>query len=182
MGWFYDVPAGGYVGLTDAKLNDAQSGYETGMSGIAGLLGGMDMFNIGGLIDALKTFDFGKAVIDDEIAQMMKRMKRGVSFNDDDLGINLIKEIGPGGSFITAKVSIGQRLLWLNCPTERIAQCAILPKSLTPYFAKPAHWLKFARWRHNRRVVFGHSGKPSVGIHFPCLAHAGVIQQNIDLV
>jgi trimethylamine---corrinoid protein Co-methyltransferase len=103
MARFYDVPAGGYVGLTNAKLNDAQSGYETGMSGIAGLLGGMDMFNIGGLIDALKTFDFGKAVIDDEIAQMMKRMKRGVSFNDDDLGINLIKEIGPGGSFITAK-------------------------------------------------------------------------------
>jgi trimethylamine--corrinoid protein Co-methyltransferase len=33
----------------------------------------------------------------------MKRMKRGVSFNEDDLGINLIKEIGPGGSFITAK-------------------------------------------------------------------------------
>ena len=100
---FYNVPAGGYVGLTNAKLNDAQSGYETGMSGIAGLLGGMDMFNIGGLIDALKTFDFGKAVIDDEIAQMMKRMKRGVSFSDDDLGISLIKEIGPGGSFITAK-------------------------------------------------------------------------------
>jgi trimethylamine--corrinoid protein Co-methyltransferase len=103
MARFYNVPAGGYVGLTNSKLNDAQSGYETGMSGIAGLLGGMDMFNIGGLIDALKTFDFAKAVIDDEIAQMMKRMKRGISFNDDDLGLSLIKEIGPGGSFITAK-------------------------------------------------------------------------------
>lgn len=103
MARYYNLPAGGYVGLTNAKLNDAQSGYETGMSGIAGLLGGMDMFNIGGLIDALKTFDFGKAVIDDEIAQMMKRMKRGISFSDDDLGIDLIKGIGPGGSFITAK-------------------------------------------------------------------------------
>ena len=103
MARYYNVPSGGYVGLTNSKLNDAQSGYETGMSGIAGLLGGMDMFNIGGLIDALKTFDFGKAVIDDEIAQMMKRMKRGVSFSDDDLGINLIKQIGPGDSFITAK-------------------------------------------------------------------------------
>ncbi|MBI3164794.1 MAG: trimethylamine methyltransferase family protein [Anaerolineales bacterium] len=103
MARYYNVPSGGYVGLTNSKLNDAQSGYETGMSGIAGLLGGMDMFNIGGLIDALKTFDFGKAVIDDEIAQMMKRMKRGVSFSDDDLGIDLIKQIGPGGSFITAK-------------------------------------------------------------------------------
>jgi trimethylamine---corrinoid protein Co-methyltransferase len=108
MARFYDVPAGGYVGLTNAKLNDTQAGYETGMSGVAGLLGGMDMFNIGGLIDALKTFDFAKAVIDDEVAQMMKRLKRGVSFSDDDLALNLIKEIGPGGSFITAKHTISR--------------------------------------------------------------------------
>ena len=108
MARFYNVPCGGYIGLTNSKLNDAQAGYETGMSGIAGLLAGMDMFNIGGLIDALKTFDFAKAVIDDEIAQMMKRMKRGVSFSDDDLGVNLIKEIGPGGSFITAKHTINR--------------------------------------------------------------------------
>lgn len=108
MARFYNVPSGGYIGLTNSKLNDAQAGYETGMSGVAGLLAGMDMFNIGGLIDALKTFDFAKAVIDDEIAQMMKRLKRGVSFSDDDLGIGLIKEIGPGGSFITAKHTISR--------------------------------------------------------------------------
>ncbi|MBE0669423.1 MAG: trimethylamine methyltransferase family protein [Anaerolineales bacterium] len=108
MARFYNVPSGGYVGLTNAKVNDAQAGYETGMSGIAGLLGGMDMFNIGGLIDALKTFDFAKAVIDDEVAQMMKRMKRGINFSDDELGLSLIKEIGPGGSFITAKHTISR--------------------------------------------------------------------------
>jgi trimethylamine--corrinoid protein Co-methyltransferase len=100
---YYKVPCGGYIGLTNAKLNDAQSGYETGMSGAAGILSGMDMFNIGGLIDALKTFDFAKAVIDDEIAQMLKRVKRGISFSDDDLAVNLIKEIGPGGSYIKPK-------------------------------------------------------------------------------
>jgi trimethylamine--corrinoid protein Co-methyltransferase len=105
---FYNVPCGGYIGLTNSKLNDAQAGYETGMSGIAGLLSGMDMFNIGGLIDALKTFDFAKAVIDDEMALMMKRMKRGISFNEEDLALDLIKEIGPGGSFITAKHTINR--------------------------------------------------------------------------
>jgi len=103
MAHFYNVPCGGYVGLTNSKINDAQSGYETGMSGVAGLLGGMDMFNIGGLIDALKTFDFAKAVIDDEVSQMMKRLKRGISFNGDDLAEELVKQIGPGGSFITVK-------------------------------------------------------------------------------
>jgi trimethylamine--corrinoid protein Co-methyltransferase len=66
------------------------------------------MFNIGGLIDALKTFDFAKAVIDDEVAQMMKRVKRGISFSDEDLAVSLIKEIGPGGSYIVAKHTINR--------------------------------------------------------------------------
>jgi trimethylamine--corrinoid protein Co-methyltransferase len=70
---------------------------------MGGTVAGMDMFNIGGLIDALKTFDFAKAVIDDEVAQMMKRVKRGINFNDEELGLDLIKSVGPGGSFIVAK-------------------------------------------------------------------------------
>jgi len=105
---FYNVPCGGYIGLTNAKLNDAQAGYETGMSGMGGIVGGMDMFNIGGLIDALKTFDFAKAVIDDEVAQMMKRVKRGISFTDEDLAVDLIKQVGPGGSYIVAKHTINR--------------------------------------------------------------------------
>jgi trimethylamine--corrinoid protein Co-methyltransferase len=100
MAHFYHVPCGGYVGLTNSKINDAQSGYETGMSTTAGLLAGMDMMNMGGLVEALKTFDFAKAVIDDEIAQMLKRMKRGLEFSEENLALDVIKKVGPGGSFI----------------------------------------------------------------------------------
>ena len=88
------------MGLTNSKINDAQSGYETGLSTMAGVLAGMDMMNMGGLIEALKTIDFAKAVIDDEIAQMLKRMKRGLEFNEENLALDVIKKIGPGGSFI----------------------------------------------------------------------------------
>jgi trimethylamine--corrinoid protein Co-methyltransferase len=100
MAHFYNVPCGGYIGLTNSKVNDAQSGYETGLSTMAGVLAGMDMMNMGGLIEALKTFDFAKAVIDDEIAQMLKRMKRGLEFSEENLAVDIIKKIGPGGSFI----------------------------------------------------------------------------------
>jgi trimethylamine--corrinoid protein Co-methyltransferase len=105
---FYNVPCGGYIGLTNSKLNDAQSGYETGLSGMGGILSGMDMFNIGGLINALTTFDFAKAVTDDEIALMLKRVKRGISFNEEDLAVDLIKQVGPGGSYIVAKHTISR--------------------------------------------------------------------------
>src|SRR5215216_272403 len=100
MAHFYNVPCGGYIGLTNAKINDAQSGYDSGLSTMAGLLAGMDMMNMGGLVEALKTFDFAKAVIDDEIAQMLKRMKRGLEFSEENLAVDVIKKIGPGGSFI----------------------------------------------------------------------------------
>lgn len=100
MAHFYKVPSGGYIGLTNAKINDAQSGFETGMSTVAGILAGVDMLNMGGLLDALKVFDFAKAVIDDEIALMLKRIKRGLEFNDAELALDVIAQVGPGGSFM----------------------------------------------------------------------------------
>lgn len=106
MAHFYNVPSGGYIGLTNAKLNDAQSGYETGLSTMAGVLAGMDMLNMGGLLDALKVFDFAKAVIDDEIALMLKRVKRGFEFSEENLALDVIAKAGPGGSFMTNKHTV----------------------------------------------------------------------------
>jgi trimethylamine--corrinoid protein Co-methyltransferase len=100
MAHYYKVPSGGYVGLTNSKINDAQSGYETGMSTTASVLAGIDMLNMGGLLEALKVFDFAKAVIDDEIGQMLKRIKRGMEFSEENLGFEVIAKIGPGGSYL----------------------------------------------------------------------------------
>jgi len=100
MARFYHVPYGGYIGLSNAKLNDTQSGYETGMSTLAGVLAGADMLNMGGLLDALKTFDFSKAVIDDEIAMMLKRVKRGIRFDEQELALDVIGQVKHGGSFM----------------------------------------------------------------------------------
>ena len=106
MARYYKVPCGGYIGLTNAKINDAQSGYETGMSAVATLLAGADMLNMAGLLDALKAFDFAKAVIDDEIAMMLKRLKRGLEFSEENLALNVIAEVGPGGTFMTHKHTV----------------------------------------------------------------------------
>jgi trimethylamine--corrinoid protein Co-methyltransferase len=99
MARFYNVPAGGYIGLSNAKINDAQSGYETGMSVTAGYLGGVDIFNMAGLLDALMAFDYAKAVIDNEIALMLKQIKRGFEFSEENFAIDQIAEVGPGGMF-----------------------------------------------------------------------------------
>ena len=99
MARFYNIPSGGYIGLTNSKVNDAQAGYETGMSVTAGYLGGVDVFNMAGLLDALMAFDFAKAVIDNEIALMLKRIKRGFEFSAENFALDQIAEVGPGGMF-----------------------------------------------------------------------------------
>jgi trimethylamine--corrinoid protein Co-methyltransferase len=102
MARFYNLPSGGYIGLTNAHTNDAQSGYETGMNTTAALLAGTDMLNMGGLLSGLMAFDYAKAVIDNEIALMLKRVNRGLEFRDIDLSSDLIAAIGPGGTFMEA--------------------------------------------------------------------------------
>lgn len=106
MARFYNVTAGGYIGLTNSKINDAQSGYETGMSVVAGYLGGVHIFNMAGLLDALMAFDFAKAVIDNEIAMMLKRIRQGMEFSRENLALDLIAEVGPGGMFAATEHTI----------------------------------------------------------------------------
>jgi trimethylamine--corrinoid protein Co-methyltransferase len=103
MARFYNIPSGGYIGLTNSKINDAQSGYETGMSVVAGYLGGVDILNMGGLLDALMAFDYAKAVIDNDIALMLKRIKRGLEFSEEDLALDLIAQVGHGGMFVDSE-------------------------------------------------------------------------------
>ena len=100
MANFYNVPSGGYIGLTNAQTTDAQSGYETGMNTTAALLAGASLFNMGGLLGGLMAFDFAKAVMDNEIAMMLKQVKKGVRFSEEELCLDLIKEVGPGGNYI----------------------------------------------------------------------------------
>jgi len=116
MALYYNIPNGGYIGLTNAKVNDAQSGYETGMSAVAGLLGGVQMFNLTGLLDSLMAFDFAKAVIDDEISLMLKRIRRGMEFSEENLALDLIAEVGPAGGFIDHEHTL-----------ERMKTAAFLP-------------------------------------------------------
>jgi trimethylamine--corrinoid protein Co-methyltransferase len=99
MARFYNVPAGGYLGLTNSKVCDAQSGFEKGMSPLMGAMSGADFIVMGGLQDALMSFDFGQAAIDNEIAMMIKRVREGFGFNKESASLDEIKKTGPAGMF-----------------------------------------------------------------------------------
>ncbi len=48
-----------------------------------------------------QTFSLGQLVIDDEIAAMIKRVVSGVSFDDELMGVDLIKKVGIAGDFFS---------------------------------------------------------------------------------
>jgi trimethylamine--corrinoid protein Co-methyltransferase len=85
--------------LTNSKVCDAQSGFEKGMSPLMGAMSGADFIVMGGLQDALMSFDFGQATIDNEIAMMIKRVREGFGFTRESASLNEIKETGPAGMF-----------------------------------------------------------------------------------
>jgi trimethylamine--corrinoid protein Co-methyltransferase len=94
------------AGLTNSKLVDAQAGYEKALSCMGGMLAGMHVLQFVGLIDALMAFDYGMTVIDNEISLMLKRVVRGMEFSEDNLAIDEINAIGPGGTFLTTDRTI----------------------------------------------------------------------------
>jgi trimethylamine--corrinoid protein Co-methyltransferase len=100
MARFYDVPSGSYLGLTNAKIGDAQAGFEKAMSPTLAATAGIDFVVMGGLLDALMAFDFGQLVIDDEIALMLKRARQGLAWGSLGEGLAEIREAGPGGMFV----------------------------------------------------------------------------------
>ena len=99
MARYYNVPSGGYLGLTNAKINDAQAGFEKGMSPLLAALSGVDFIVMGGQLDALMSFDFAQAVIDSEIAMMIKRARGGFDFSEESASVQEIKDTGPAGMF-----------------------------------------------------------------------------------
>lgn len=117
MANYYNVPSGGYIGLTNSHMNDAQSGYETGMNTTGALLAGASLFNMGGLLSSLMAFDFGKAVTDSEIAMNLKQMKKGIPFSEENLCLDLIAKVGPGGSYMGEKHTM-----------KKMRTTAVLPK------------------------------------------------------
>ncbi len=61
----------------------------------ANLIYGLGMLELG------ITFDFAQLVIDNEIAEMVKYVVKGIDVNDYNIATNVIKDVGIGGEFVT---------------------------------------------------------------------------------
>jgi trimethylamine--corrinoid protein Co-methyltransferase len=56
-----------------------------------------------GMLESGITFDFGQLVLDAEFARMIKHVVNGFRVDDETLAVNVIKEVGASGNFLTHK-------------------------------------------------------------------------------
>jgi trimethylamine--corrinoid protein Co-methyltransferase len=99
MGKSLDLPIRMPSMLRDAKVLDAQAGFETGMVGtvtglIADLMDGMQL-------DMDLVVDFPDLVFCDDCMAAIRRMAAKLVVDEDTLAMETMKAVGPGGTFLS---------------------------------------------------------------------------------
>jgi trimethylamine--corrinoid protein Co-methyltransferase len=104
MAQYYKLPFYATGGMTDSKVLDSQSGYESAITNLLCALAGSNFIHdSAGLMEFAMTVCLEKYVIDNDILGMVLRAVEGITVNDETLAYDLINQVGPAGNFVTAK-------------------------------------------------------------------------------
>jgi trimethylamine--corrinoid protein Co-methyltransferase len=104
MARFYDLPLYSTAGMSDSKVNDGQSAYESAITGLmVALAGGNCIHDAAGFLEFCMTASFDKLVIDNEIIGMVMRAVEGIKVDDTTLAFDVLKKAGPGGHFVSSR-------------------------------------------------------------------------------
>ena len=83
---------------TVSNCVDGQAVYESEMSLWGAIMGGANLVNhAAGWLEGGLTASFEKLILDAEMLQMMAEYLRPIEVNDDELALDAIAEVGPGG-------------------------------------------------------------------------------------
>jgi len=85
IGKYLNLPTHAYMGLSDAKINDAQAGLETGLGAVLGALAGVNVISGPGMLDFESCQSLEKLVIDDEICGMAYRLISGIAQREEPI-------------------------------------------------------------------------------------------------
>jgi trimethylamine--corrinoid protein Co-methyltransferase len=88
-------------GCTDAKVVDEQAASESVMSIYNNLMAGTNLIHQIGSLDGGLTGSLSRLVMGDEIIGMVKQIAKGIQVTDETLALDILKEVGPGGEFLS---------------------------------------------------------------------------------
>lgn len=95
------LPTQAYLGISDAKIIDAQAGMESATGALLGSLAGVNMISGAGMLAYENCQSPEKLILDAEMIASIKHFSKGIQFRDDPLALDLIREVGNEGDFIS---------------------------------------------------------------------------------
>ncbi len=98
----YKIPTRVLGGACDAKVVDAQAGFETMQNMMISILAGTDMVaHVCGVLDGIMAISYEKMIIDEELLRRATYFReRTIDLSDEALSVDIIKEVGPEGTFL----------------------------------------------------------------------------------
>ncbi len=109
----YGVPSNIGTFATGAKSPDWQAGAENGLSVIASWLGGAEMLCGAGLLYGARVYSGVELLLDAELFDLVRSMAEGFTIDAEDLGVEVIEEVGPGGHYLAQAHTLrNMRRLW----------------------------------------------------------------------
>ena len=91
------LPSTASAGMTDAKIADAQAGYEKGYTVALAAQSGADMINLSvGMLGSIMAASREALVIDDEMCGAILRAVRGVELNETSIDLDRIEAVATG--------------------------------------------------------------------------------------
>ena len=103
MGKYYGMPTMCAGCLTDAKTPGMQAVMEKVLTTMPMVLADIDVIQGIGLVESSMTLSLEQMIIDNEIANLCKRMKDGIKVNDENDFFDDIRMVGHGGHFLKQK-------------------------------------------------------------------------------
>ena len=99
MARFYKASFTAQAGNSDAKKPGYESAAQKVMLALPAIIYGAPVNINAGLISTDEVCSPTQMILDNEVVGALKRFVRGCGFEDEDFGLELIKEVGPGGVF-----------------------------------------------------------------------------------
>jgi len=95
-----NLPTHSYLGMSDAKIVDAQCGLESSSAFMAALAGA-NMVSGAGMMDFESCLSYEKLVVDAEIIGMAKRLIAGIDGRQTPIALEIMQELGHKGNFLS---------------------------------------------------------------------------------
>ncbi len=155
IGKHYGMPTHAYLGVSDSKAVDSQSGYESGLGIALGALARINVVSGPGMLASVNCQSLEKLVIDNELCGVAYRLIEDVRLESSDLSVDLIKNVGPGGYFLEQEHTRAHFRKELFIPSDIF--CRLSPESWKDAGAKDT----FKRARRNvNRLLSEHIPTP----------------------